>query len=109
MLVPSIGVCTTPLTLLGCGKPAASRIVGATSMTCENWLRRPPLSLMPFGQWMTMPLRVPPKSEATCLVQVNGVSKATAQPAAMCGKVSGPPHLSISGIRSSTFSVTPLK
>ena len=64
---------------------------------------------MPFGQWMTMPFLVPPKSDATCLVQVNGVSKATAQPADMCGKVSGPPHLSISGMRSSTFSVTPLK
>ena len=32
-----------------------------------------------------MPLRVPPKLEATCLVQVNGVSPATAQPAAQCG------------------------
>jgi Integrase core domain len=41
MLVPSIGVCTVPLTLLGSGKPAASRIVGAMSMTCENWLRSP--------------------------------------------------------------------
>jgi hypothetical protein len=107
--VPSIGVCDVPLTILGSGRPAASRIVGAMSMTCENWLRRPPLSLMPCGQWMTMPLRVPPKSDATCLVQEKGVSKATAQPADMCGKVSGPPHLSISGIRSSTFSATPLK
>ena len=107
--MPSIGVCTTPFTLLGCGRPAASSTVGAMSITCENWLRSPPLSLMPFGQWMTTPLRVPPKSEATCLVHENGVSKATAQPAAMCGKVSGPPHLSISGIRSSTFSATPLK
>jgi len=79
------------------------------SMTCENCVRRPPLSLMPFGQRMTVPLRVPPKSEATCLVHENGVSNATAQPAAMCGKVSGPPHLSIRGMRSSTFSVTPLK
>ena len=51
-----------------------------------------------------MPLRVPPKSDATCLVHVKGVSKATAQPAAMCGKVSGPPHLSISLSMSSTFS-----
>ena len=43
---------------------------------------------------MIMPLRVPPKSDATCLVHVNGESNATAQPAAMCGKVSLPPHSS---------------
>ena len=104
-----MGVCTLPFTLLGCGKPAASRIVGATSMTCENWRRMPPFCWTPFGQWMTVPLRVPPKSEATCLVHWKGVSKATAQPAAMCGNVSGPPHSSMRGIRSSTFSVTPLK
>ena len=56
-----------------------------------------------------MPLRVPPKSDATCLVHEKGVLNATAHPADMCGNVSGPPHLSISGIRSSTFSATPLK
>ena len=38
---------------------------------------------MPFGQWMTIPLRVPPKSDATCLVHEKGVSKATAHPASM--------------------------
>jgi hypothetical protein len=27
----------------------------------------------------------PPKSDATCLVHLNGVSNATAKPAAMCG------------------------
>jgi hypothetical protein len=32
-----------------------------------------------------MPLRVPPKFDATCFVHMNGVSPATAQPAAMCG------------------------
>ena len=32
-----------------------------------------------------MPLRVPPKFDATCFVHVNGVSPAMAQPAAMCG------------------------
>ena len=56
-----------------------------------------------------MPFLVPPKSDATCLVQVNGVSKATAQPADMCGKVSGRPTCRSAGSRSSTFSVTPLK
>ena len=40
----------------------------------------PPLSLMRAGQEMTMPLRVPPKCEATCLVHWNGVSIACAQP-----------------------------
>ena len=33
MLTPSIGACCTLLTMVGCGKPAASRMVGATSMT----------------------------------------------------------------------------
>ena len=64
---------------------------------------------MPSGQCTTIPFRVPPKSDATCLVQANGLSKATAQPAAMCGNVKGPPHSSIRGRRSSTLSVTWLK
>ena len=68
MLTPSIGVCGMPLTDCGSGMPAASRIVGATSMTWENCERISPLALMPFGQWTTVPLRVPPKWEATCLV-----------------------------------------
>ena len=42
-----------------------------------------------------MRLRVPPKWEATCLVHWNGVLPAKAQPAAMCGKVVGPPHSSM--------------
>ena len=65
------------------------------SITWPNCVRMPPPCLMPCGQWTTMPLRVPPKSEATCLVHLNGESKATAQAAAMCGKVSLLPHLSI--------------
>ena len=60
-------------------------MVGATSMTWPNWVRISPLALMPFGQWTTMPLRVPPKSEATCFIQPKGELRATAQPAAMCG------------------------
>jgi hypothetical protein len=32
-----MGFCWTPLTLIGSGSPAASRIVGATSMTWWNW------------------------------------------------------------------------
>ena len=42
MLVPSMGDCCTPLTIVGSGRPAASRIVGATSMTWVNCERRPP-------------------------------------------------------------------
>ena len=48
---------------------------------------------MRLGQWITIPLRVPPKFEATCFVHVNGVSPATAHPAAMWGYVSGPPEV----------------
>ena len=85
MLTPSMGFWTVPLTLFGSGRPAASRTVGATSMTWWNCERTSPFALIRLGQWTTMPLRVPPKLEATCFVQVNGVSPATAQPAAMCG------------------------
>ena len=42
---------------------------------------------------MTMPLRVPPKWLATCLVHWNGVLPAQAQPMAKCGKVVGSPHV----------------
>ncbi len=82
MLVPSIGDCMTPFTIVGSGSPAASRIVGATSMTWENWLRRPPFSSIPLGQCTIVPLRVPPQCEATCLVHWNGVFIAHAQPTA---------------------------
>jgi hypothetical protein len=68
MLTPSIGRWVMPLTETGCGRPAASRIVGTMSMTWWNWWRMPPLSLMRAGQDMAMPLRVPPKWEATSLV-----------------------------------------
>ena len=83
--MPSIGICGVPLTTLGSGSPAASSTVGATSITWLNWVRISFLALMPLGQRTTMPLRVPPKSDATCFIQPNGASKATAQPAAMCG------------------------
>src|SRR5262245_57746053 len=35
-LTPCIGICSTPLTSFGAGKPAASRIVGARSVQCVN-------------------------------------------------------------------------
>ena len=95
MLTPSIGVWATPLTVFGSGMLAASSTVGAISTTCWNWLRTSPLALIRSGQLITSGLRVPPKLEATCLVHMKGVLPATAQPAAMCGKVSGPPHLSM--------------
>ena len=68
MLVPSIGACCTPLTKSGSGSPAASRMVGATSMTWQNWERMPPLLAIPAGQCTMVPFRVPPQWEATCLV-----------------------------------------
>ena len=68
MLTPSIGLCATPLIIAGCGSPAASRIVGTMSITWWNWLRMPPASLMRAGQAIAMPLRVPPKCDATSLV-----------------------------------------
>ena len=82
MLVPSIGDCCTPLTMVGSGNPAASRIVGAMSMTWANCDRTPPFSRMPVGQWTIVPLRVPPQCEATCLVHWNGAQFAHAHPTA---------------------------
>ena len=52
----------------------------------------PVTSLIRFGQAMTMPCRVPPKWEAICLVHLNGVSKAQAQPTAIYGVVTGEPQ-----------------
>ena len=82
MLVPSYGLCCTPLTIVGSGRPAASSTVGATSMTWLNWLRMPPFSLMPFGQCTIVPLRVPPQCDATCFVHWYGEFIAQAQPTA---------------------------
>ena len=59
--MPSIGFCSAPLTEAGATTPAASRSVGAMSITWWNWERSPPLSLILLGHEMTMPLRVPPK------------------------------------------------
>ena len=63
-----MGLCVTPLTETGSGNPAASRMVGATSITWWNCERISPLALMPLGQCTTVPLRVPPQWEATCFV-----------------------------------------
>ncbi len=80
MLVPSMGACWTPLTAIGSGRPATSRIVGAMSITWVNCERSPPCSAIPAGQCTIVPLRVPPQCDATCLVHWNGVSIAQAQP-----------------------------
>ena len=85
MLTPSIGFCWMPSTSSGALMPVASRIVGTMSITWWNWLRMPPLSLITFGQEMAMPWRTPPKCDAICLVQENGVSNAQVHGTAMCG------------------------
>ena len=60
MLTPWIGICGVPFTTRGSGSPAASRIVGATSMTWCHCERISFFACKPFGQETTMPLRVPP-------------------------------------------------
>ena len=51
-------------------------------MTWWNCVRTSPRAAIRAGQWTTMPLRVPPQCEATCLVHWYGVSIAWAQPTA---------------------------
>jgi hypothetical protein len=82
MLTPCSGICCTPLTAVGAGRPAASSTVGATSMTWWNCVRTSPRDRMPFGQWTMVPLRVPPQCDATCFVHWYGVSMACAHPTA---------------------------
>ena len=76
-----MGRWSTPLTCTGAATPTASRIVGVTSLTCENCARRPPASRMRAGQLTTSGLRVPPRCEATCFTQRKGALVAQAQPA----------------------------
>src|ERR1044072_7272457 len=38
---------------VGCGTPAATRIVGPLFLTCVNWERSPPGSRIPRGRWAT--------------------------------------------------------
>lgn len=90
-LVPSIGSCSMPSTASGSGIPAASRIVGATSMTCVNCERVSVLGFIRAGHASTIGLRVPPRCAASCLPHRNGEFSACAQAAAQCGAVSGPP------------------
>ena len=52
-------------------------------MTWWNCERTSPFALTRCGHETIMPVRLPPKSEPICFVQLNGVSPATAQPADM--------------------------
>ena len=83
-----------PLTIFGSGRPAASSTVGATSITWWNCERTSPFAVTRFGQCTITPVRLPPKSDPICFVQVNGVSPATAQPADMWAYDIGPPSSS---------------
>src|SRR5881397_3534856 len=75
MLTPSIGLWATPLTVVGCGSPAASSTVGATSITWWNCVRNSPRAANPFGQCTIVPLRVPPQCEATFGPLIGGVHR----------------------------------
>ena len=111
MLTPSIGFCWTPFTDIGCGSCAASRIVGAMSMTWWNCVRISPLPVIAFGQCTIVPLRVPPQCDATCFVHWYGVFIACAQPTAKWLYDSGPPNLSSRSIMNCGVSIEarPLK
>ena len=82
MLTPAIGCWGTPLTSVGSGRPAASRIGGRDVDHVVEL--RPHLAprAEPVGQCTIVPLRVPPQCEATCFVHWYGVSIACAQPTA---------------------------
>ena len=67
MLEPSIGVCWTPFTVrLGESGGLEDRR-GDVDHVVELGAQLA-LGLMPLGQCTIVPLRVPPKCEATCLV-----------------------------------------
>ena len=62
------------------------------SLTWWNCDRGVLSGLIPFGQEMTIGLRVPPKCAATSLVERNGVLPAQAQPAWYMLSIFGPPR-----------------
>ena len=68
MLTPSIGFCCTPLTIVGCGRPADLEDRRRDVDDVVELVADLALALMPRGQWTIVPLRVPPQCEATCLV-----------------------------------------
>ncbi len=78
----------------GSGIPAASRIVGPTSITCVNCERITWSGSSRDGHEITMGSRVPPRWLAVCFPHWNGVLQAWAHAAAMCGAVWSPPRAS---------------
>ena len=82
-LVPSMGSCSMPSTTLGSGMPAASRMVGPTSMQWVNWERISLSALRRAGHATTIGSRVPPRWLADCLPHWNGALQACAHAAAM--------------------------
>ena len=104
MLTPSIGVCVDAVDRL---RLRQARRFEHGRRDVDHVLELAAdlaLGLDPVGPVHDQRLRVPPKLEATCLVHMNGVLPATAQPAAMCGKVSGPPQSSMFFSMSGTVS-----
>ena len=86
MLVPSIGCWGTPSTRLGLRDAGGVEDRGQHIDDVVELVARPRRDpLMPAGQCTIIPLRVPPKCEATCLVHWYGVSSASAQPTGECG------------------------
>ena len=94
MLTPSIGVCGDAVDRLRLrqagrfehGRRDVDHVVElAADLALGLDARR--------ASWTTSGLRVPPKLAATCLVHVNGVLPATAQPAAIVREGLGPAPL----------------
>ncbi len=82
MLTPCSGICCSPLTKSGAGRPATSSTVVATSITWWNWFLTSPRACIPLGHDTIVPLRVPPQCDAICFVHWYGAHIACAHPTA---------------------------
>ena len=82
MLTPCSGICWMPLTNVGLGETGGVEHRRRDVDDVVELVRTSPRASKPFGQCTIVPLRVPPKCEATCLVHWYGVSIACAQPTA---------------------------
>jgi hypothetical protein len=67
MLTPCSGSCMTPLTEVGAGDQQLRAQSEPRRSRGETAERISPFALIPLGQWMIVPLRVPPKCEANLL------------------------------------------